>query len=262
MDIGCVTTVHISGTKMKFDAEYLEIIGDYLNQLEYFKQVKVLVAFLGGYAAMGLPELDKEITIYYVFAMNRGMKKERLSTTKLPIYAKGYNVRYFSGHLMKMRFLEIAHSPVVYVGDVEYCKRLSVLLRDLFSEPIVLSSYSSKRLSKQQTIYRIYKMLSCKWICEHHNMPPMNFDRLVEETVETDAMKTIIYKVVRKEANEKEIKSLITYLKEVKLPENKSNLVSRDDLECELYLLSLDMSKKYSGQIYGDADEQEQEVLE
>lgn len=93
-------------------------------------------------------------------------------------------------------------------------------------------------------------------------MPPMNFDRLVEETVETDAMKTIIYKVVRKEANEKEIKSLITYLKEVKLPENKSNLVSRDDLECELYLLSLDMSKKYSGQIYGDADEQEQEVLE
>lgn len=61
MAIGCVTTVHISGTKMKFDAEYLEIIGDYLNQLEYFKQVKVLVAFLGGYAAQwGYPNSIKK----------------------------------------------------------------------------------------------------------------------------------------------------------------------------------------------------------
>lgn len=174
---------------MNFEAKYITLIEDYLMEVENQKSRKILVAFLGGNAALGLPQLDEELVVNYIYIDNRTKKKTVGKTVGMTFH--GYPVDNFIEKLSKQNksCMEMAHSPVVYIGDVDFCRRLSRLSKESFSESKVLTAYWSKNTNPNFQLRRIRNRLSCKWIYEHHTMPPMDFKRLVEATVDDEVLK-------------------------------------------------------------------------
>lgn len=241
--------------------EYLEIITDYVTKQEESKGIKVLIAFLGGNISAGLPEFDENLTFHYVYTkkgLPKKQRRKRFEVNGLDIYANGYSELYFSEAIFRMDFQEIAHSPVVYIGDIEYCKRLSVLADKAFQEAKALSLYWSKSQAKKCKciIDRIKKRLYCKWIYEYHTMPPMDFYKLVKMTVDDESLKSSILEIANGKESKQEKKTVISYLEDIKAP-NKNLKVSQTELECELNLLAIDMIKKYRQ--YIDQDDKEEE---
>ena len=125
---------------MNIKEDTLTAIHAYFMQMESQVRIKVLVAFYGGNAVYGLPEDERLRCVYYVYHGSYHPQEEIDG-----IEYKGYHVSAFLTSLPQGHYYRIAHMPVVYVGDADFCKQLTALLPKCFKESAYLNANWSKR---------------------------------------------------------------------------------------------------------------------
>ena len=168
--------------------------------------------------AYGLPEYDEMKHIVYVFVPLTDDDKKTTIFHNGNIGAKGYSISYFVGSVghCNMTEMEIAHSPAFYVGDVDFCKKLSRLAKTAFSTDKAFAQYNGKSFKRNRPLYSIRHRLSCKWILDNDKLPPSDFGQLVNATIGDENIRKEILEMVQTEFDIRKHPNVEKYMTKMK----------------------------------------------
>ncbi len=180
-----------------------EKIQSYLKEIEKNRGIKILLACETGSRAWGFPSPDSDfdIRIIYVHQLDWYLKtNEPKDTIELMLENKdldisGWELRKSLRLLAKSNapLLERIQSPIIYQVDTEFLDGFTKLASNFYSRKATIHHYLSmakKILEEIQGMqeYRLKKFfyalrtsVSCLWILERDEMPPIEFSVMLKE---------------------------------------------------------------------------------
>lgn len=234
---------------MEVPAKTIKEFQDVIAIIEECQKVKVLVAFLGGNTAYGLPEYDSQKRFIYIFVHQQKNGKQMTTFHNGDIEAKGYSVENFVDGLGRCNItrIETAHYPAFYIGDSDFCKRLSALAKLAFplEGASIQYKYSSKAYKDNYPLYYIRHNLSRKWIFDYGKMPPIEFVKLVSATVENEIVRKELLEITQAPFSLKDYPDVRKYIERLNDSIHLPEFIPNEEAKSQADILILETLKKY-----------------
>ncbi len=179
-----------------------EKISQYLNEIEFTKEVEILLACETGSRAWGFPSPDSDFDIRIIYKHNKDWylslneKKDSLELMfeKNEIDITGWDLRKSLKLLQKSNapLLERIQSPIIYKKNDVFLDEINIVAQNQYSRIATMHHYLSmaKKFIEELKVneeYRLKKFFytlrsatACKWILEKDDMPPIEFLKMVD----------------------------------------------------------------------------------
>lgn len=195
-----------------------EII-DKLAEIEEKEHVKVLHAVESGSRAWGVesPDSDYDVRFIYVWPMEEYLRlQERKDVIEwqldevLDINGWDLKKTLIQFHKGNATLFEWANSPIVY-KTTDAWKELYEECKQYFSEKSALYHYygtakstfvnylQDNNIKYKKYIYALRPLFACKYIEDHHDIPPVRFDELCKQDFPRELSEAIAGMLVIKE---------------------------------------------------------------
>lgn len=201
----------IIGTKK---ASNVRIIRSTLSRIEKESDIHILYAVESGSRACGFASKDSDYDIRFIYVHKpewylkvnpeKDVIERNFHESNLDIV--GWDLRKTLSLFQKTNpsLSEWLHSPVIYMQDVDFIDRMWQLEPYFFNPIKAMYHYLSiarnhdekylqtKGFTIKRFLYYLRGLLACNWIERYSSMPPVNFNELVDATVENqETMKAI-----------------------------------------------------------------------
>lgn len=184
-------------------------------------EVRILLAVESGSRAWGFASADSDWDVRFVYIHRpewylsiqpRRDVIERQSPGNLDV--SGWDLRKALLLFAKSNppLLEWLRSPIVYAEATPFAQSLRTLTAEYFSPRACLYHYlhmaqgnyreylCGDQVRLKKYFYVLRPVLACLWIEAHGTMPPMEFDRLVEDRLPVDIKPDVLQLLARKRA--------------------------------------------------------------
>lgn len=179
-----------------------EKIVQYLEKIEKEKEIKILLACETGSRAWGFPSPDSDFDIRIIYVhkkdwyLSLSEKKDsiELMLDNNDIDISGWDLRKSLRLLQKSNppLLERIQSPILYKSDNAFLGQINEIANSQYSRIATIHHYLSmaKKFAeelKEKEEYKLKKFFyalrsatACKWILEREEMPPIEFQRMID----------------------------------------------------------------------------------
>ena len=202
-----------------------EAVLGHLKEVEREHRVRVLLAVESGSRAWGFESenSDWDVRIVYVHRPEWYLSVERRRDVIEKMYDDGVDL---SGWDLKKAlslfrqsnpsFLEWIHSPIVYLADDGFVRRIREVEAGYFNPVRMMYHYNHIYLTHEGRylqrdkckmkvfFYYLRGVLGCMWIDRNGTLPPVAFRELVEATVEDAGLRDKIDKLIQMKKSGKE----------------------------------------------------------
>ncbi len=191
-----------------------EKIIQYLDKIEKEKEIKILLACETGSRAWGFPSPDSDFDIRIIYVhkkdwyLSLSEKKDsiELMFENNDIDITGWDLRKSLRLLQKSNppLLERIQSPILYKSDNAFLAEINELANSQYSRIATIHHYLSmaKKFTeelKEKEDYKLKKFFyalrsatACKWILEREEMPPIEFQKMIDGlNIESNLLKRI-----------------------------------------------------------------------
>jgi predicted nucleotidyltransferase len=184
----------------------MESIIQALRELERFHNVTILYACETGSRAWGFPSPDSDYDVRFLYRHSKdwylqlGDRKDSIELMDGQLDITGWDLRKSLTLLKKSNtaLIERFQSPLQYIGDPEFWQGFHKLAEQYYSPKAVyfhhfylavkfreeIAGKSSFRLKSY--FYLLRSLLSCNWIINDEQMPPMHIEGLMIYLSEAD----------------------------------------------------------------------------
>lgn len=176
---------------------------DKLAEIEKKEKVKVLYAVESGSRAWGVESPDSDYDVRFVYVRS---KEDYLSLQErrdviewqldevLDINGWDLKKTLIQFHKGNATLFEWANSPIVYKATEEW-KEIYESCKPYFSEKVALYHYygtanstfkqylQGDKVKYKKYIYALRPLLACKYIEDHHTIPPVRFEDLLKQAL-------------------------------------------------------------------------------
>lgn len=181
-------------------------VHDALAHLESARDVRVLFACESGSRAWGFASRDSDYDVRFLYVHRRDWYlsvDDRRDVIELPLAddldVSGWELRKALRLLRKSNppLLEWLRSPVVYRYDPLFVAQFGALASEFYSPRRCFAHYlhmargnwkgyllGREQVSLKKYLYVFRPLLGCRWIERRYGPVPMEFDRLVDRTLE------------------------------------------------------------------------------
>lgn len=177
-------------------------IGESLDTIERMENVRVVYAVESGSRAWGFPSSDSDWDVRFIYARPMAWYlsiQRRRDVLEFPIDdgldASGWDIRKALQLFAKSNppLLEWLRSPFIYREALSAVGRLRALSADFFSPASGMHHYlrmaegNYREYLQRETVrlkkyfYVLRPILACCWIERHGSMPPMEFEKLMDD---------------------------------------------------------------------------------
>jgi predicted nucleotidyltransferase len=201
-------------------------IQERLQQVEEDEKVFIFYACESGSRAWGFPSVDSDYDIRFLYIHpkkwylsideKRDVIERRISDL---IDLSGWDIRKALRLFRKSNppLLEWLNSPIVYQQRLHIVDKIKALMPDYYSPKSCLYHYrhmaegNFREYLKGEIVwikkyfYVLRPILACKWIEAGYGVVPMEFVTLVDRMVESEELKTAIYKLLRRKEDGQEL---------------------------------------------------------
>lgn len=206
-------------------SEFHPVILDELHNIEQEEGVRVLYACESGSRAWGFPSQDSDYDVRFLYVRPRDWYLsifegrdviERPISNKLDL--SGWDLKKALVLFRKSNppLLEWLQSPIQYMEKTSVAERIRQVSPLAFSPKSCMYHYlnmakgnyreylQGEQVKIKKYFYVLRPVLACEWIETYNAMPPMEFDRLVEELIPADSgLKAVIqHLLARKKAGD------------------------------------------------------------
>lgn len=211
----------------QMEEEWNEIsrqVNTFLQKFEREYNVKVLLAVESGSRAWGFESKNSDWDIRFIYVhklewyLSIEEKNDVIEQTYGDFDFAGWELRKALALFKRSNtsFFEWLHSPRIYFADEEFFERIRDAEEDFFNPKGAMYHYNriynkhnerylqKSECSMKRFLYYLRGILACKWIEGNTSIPPVLFESLIEETVEEEAIKAKIYKLIRLKKDGKE----------------------------------------------------------
>jgi len=179
-----------------------EKIIQYLDQIEKEKEVKILLACETGSRAWGFPSPDSDFDIRIIYVHKKdwylSLSEKRDSIDLMlennEIDITGWDLRKSLRLLQKSNaaLLERIQSPILYKHNSSFLTEMNELANSQYSRIATIHHYLSMAKKfleelKEKEDYKLKKFFyalrsatACKWILEKDEMPPIEFQKMID----------------------------------------------------------------------------------
>jgi len=179
-----------------------EKIIQYLDDIEKEKEIKIILACETGSRAWGFPSPDSDFDIRIIYVhqkdwyLSLSEKKDsiELMFENNDIDITGWDLRKSLRLLQKSNppLLERIQSPILYKKDNAFLMEINGLANSQYSRIATIHHYLSmaKKFTeelKEKEEYKLKKFFyalrsatACKWILEREEMPPIEFQKMID----------------------------------------------------------------------------------
>lgn len=191
---------------------------DYLRQIESEKEIKILLACETGSRAWGFPSPDSDYDIRFIYKheLNWYLSLNDKKDTIERMYENndfdlsGWDLKKSLNLLWKSNppLLERIQSPIVYISDTAFLSEINDLAQSTYSKIATMHHYlsmSKKMYSEvkdnptvklKKLFYALRTSIACKWIIEREEIPPIVFQKMLEELDFEDSVRQKIYELI------------------------------------------------------------------
>lgn len=196
-----------------------------LERIEHEENVRILYACESGSRAWGFPSKDSDYDVRFIYVRPLDWYLsifEKRDVIERPISdmldINGWDLRKALNLFRKSNppLLEWLQSPIVYKENHVIADQIRRIVPLTFSPKSCIYHYlhmakgnyreylQGERVKIKKYFYVLRPLLACEWIERHDTMPPVEFDRLVDDLVPKDSqLKTMIDGLlVRKKAGD------------------------------------------------------------
>lgn len=186
-----------------------EKIQAYLREIESQRNIRILLACETGSRAWGFPSPDSDFDIRLIYAhkkdwylsLNEGKDTIELMLEDNNLDISGWDLRKSLRLLSKSNppLLERIQSPILYLVDKSFLTELTELANTHYSRIATLHHYLSMAkkcyaaiqenpsFKLKKFFYALRSATACKWILERSEMPPIQFQVMLNGlTIETE----------------------------------------------------------------------------
>lgn len=186
-----------------------EKIQAYLREIESQRNIRILLACETGSRAWGFPSPDSDFDIRLIYAhkkdwylsLNEGKDTIELMLEDNNLDISGWDLRKSLRLLSKSNppLLERIQSPILYLVDKPFLTELTELANTHYSRIATLHHYLSMAkkcyaaiqenpsFKLKKFFYALRSATACKWIMERSEMPPIQFQVMLNSlTIETE----------------------------------------------------------------------------
>lgn len=179
--------------------DVLKEILENLDRIEDAYGVRILLAVESGSRAWGFASPDSDYDVRFIY-MQKAREYLRIEPPKDVIEWQLDQVLDINGWDLKKALCELgkgnpnlmewAGSPIVYRMAPEW-ERISEIIKPCFSEKVSLHHYcgtarhtmnaylQGDTVKYKKYFYALRPLLCCRWICRFHEMPPVEFRKLL-----------------------------------------------------------------------------------
>ncbi|MFZ6052040.1 nucleotidyltransferase domain-containing protein [Halocola ammonii] len=179
-----------------------ERIIECLNQIESDRNIKILLACETGSRAWGFPSPDSDYDIRMVYvhepewylSLNERKDTIEMMLDDNNLDISGWDLRKSLRLLWKSNppFLERIQSPILYKYDKQFSKEVNSLADEFYSPIATLHHYlniakkSYEAVAENDTyklktfFYGLRTALACQWILEKSEIPPIEFQKILD----------------------------------------------------------------------------------
>lgn len=173
-----------------------------LRRIEKDERVKILLALESGSRAWGFASTDSDWDVRFIYLRPPEWYlsiQKRRDVLEYPLSdaldISGWDLRKTLGLFAKSNppLFEWLRSPMVYLESFSTAEQLRRLSVDFFSPRSCLHHYlhmaqgnfreylQGTRVRTKKYFYVLRPVLACRWIEAHGDMPPMEFEKLVDD---------------------------------------------------------------------------------
>ena len=235
-----------------------EKIKQYLKEIEQRKNIKILFACETGSRAWGFPSPDSDFDIRLIYVHKKdwylSLNQQKDTIERMfennDFDLSGWDLKKSLNLLWKSNpaLLERIQSPIIYIADQEFLHGINDLAQNSYSKIATMHHYlsmSKKMYSEvkdnptvklKKLFYALRTSISCKWIIQKEEIPPIVFQKMLEEIEIEENVKQRIYELIDLKATKNED---YLHFEEVKI----NNLIEHCIQESENVANSLPASK-------------------
>jgi hypothetical protein len=191
---------------------------EYLRQIESEKEIKILLACETGSRAWGFPSPDSDYDIRFIYKheLNWYLSLNDKKDTIERMYENndfdlsGWDLKKSLNLLWKSNppLLERIQSPIVYISDSAFLSEINDLAQSTYSKIATMHHYlsmSKKMYSEvkdnptiklKKLFYALRTSIACKWIIEREEIPPIVFQKMLEELDIENSVRQKIYELI------------------------------------------------------------------
>jgi len=178
-----------------------EKISQYLHDIEEEKAIKILLACEAGSRAWGFPSIDSDYDIRMIYVhkkdwyLSLSEKKDTIERMfeNNDIDITGWDLRKSLRLLRKSNppLLERIQSSILYKYDKDFLNEINELAITQYSRLAAIHHYFNmakkflKELKEEETyklkkfFYALRSAIACKWILERSEIPPLEFQKMM-----------------------------------------------------------------------------------
>ena len=186
----------------------MENIQKALQSIEQEKEIKILYACETGSRAWGFPSPDSDYDIRFIYRHDKDWylslneRKDTIETMQGDLDITGWDIRKSLVLLKKSNaaLIERFMSPVVYFSAPSFKENFLQLIQIYYTPVAVFHHHYSlaqkfwedikdrKEIKLKSYFYLLRSLLSCNWIVQRNDVPPMDIEglmTLIEESYRT-----------------------------------------------------------------------------
>ena len=174
----------------------------YLKTIEEEKNIKILLACETGSRAWGFPSPDSDYDIRMIYIHKKdwylSLKEKKDSINLMyennDIDITGWELRKALRLLKKSNppLLERIQSPILYLYDEEFLSEINKISKGVYSKISTIYHYlnmskkifeeieNSNKYKLKKLFYALRTAVTCKWIMEKDEIPPIEFNTMLE----------------------------------------------------------------------------------
>ena len=194
-----------------------------LAKIELDENVRVLLAVESGSRAWGFPSKDSDWDVRFIYLRAPEWYlsvQKRRDVLEFPLCdgldVNGWDLQKALGLLAKSNptLLEWLRSPTIYLERPSVAIPLRQAAARFFSQYACMHHYlhmgegnyaeylKGERVRVKKYFYALRPILACRWIAAHGTIPPMEFDRLVQDQLPVELRPIVDDLVARKRAGD------------------------------------------------------------
>ncbi|MFT5819893.1 MAG: putative nucleotidyltransferase [Crocinitomix sp.] len=180
-----------------------EKILHYINKIEKEREIKILLACETGSRAWGFPSPDSDFDVRIIYVHKKDWylslsdKKDsvELMFENNDIDITGWDLRKSLKLLQKSNasIIERIQSPILYKSDPEFLGKINELANSHYSKIATMHHYLSmakkfihelkenEEYKLKKFFYALRSAVACKWILVKAEMPPIEFQKMLDE---------------------------------------------------------------------------------
>ncbi|AJS57332.1 hypothetical protein UB51_01155 [Paenibacillus sp. IHBB 10380] len=175
-----------------------------LRKIEEEESVKIIYACESGSRAWGFPSKDSDYDVRFIYVRpvewylsifdKRDVIEQPISNM---LDINGWDLKKALYLLKKSNppLLEWLQSPILYLETTSIAEQIREMCYFIYSSRTSMQHYlhmakgnyrdylQGEQVKIKKYFYVLRPILGCQWIEHHHTMPPMEFDRLVDECI-------------------------------------------------------------------------------